>query len=185
VKKIVPLLAILTAIVVTPLWAAPRSKNPHLKFDAKGNVLRPEGYRKWIFVGAPVTPNDMNGGKAAFPEVHHVYIDPYSFSIYERTGEFPQGTMLVKELTSIGTKKATSGAGYFSGEFQGLELAVKDAEHFANEPGSWAYFSFGTKPPYANEAKAHPTASCNGCHTVADQDYVFTQYYPVLRAAKK
>ncbi len=36
-----------------------------------------------------------------------------------------------------------------------------------------------------NQAKAQPTANCNDCHSgAADDDYVFTQYYPVLRAAK-
>jgi hypothetical protein len=34
------------------------------KFDSEGNLLRPTGYREWIFVGTPVTPNDMNGGMA-------------------------------------------------------------------------------------------------------------------------
>ena len=40
------------------------------RFDTDGNLLRPEGYREWIYVGTPVTPNDMNSGKAAFPEFH-------------------------------------------------------------------------------------------------------------------
>ena len=33
-------------------------------FDSEGNLLRPEGYREWVFVGTPLTPNDMNGGMA-------------------------------------------------------------------------------------------------------------------------
>ena len=37
----------------------------------------------------------------------------------------------------------------------------------------------------ATEAKAFPAASCNGCHAgAAADDWVFTQYYPVLRAGK-
>ncbi len=32
-----------------------------------GQLERPTGFREWIYVGTPVTPNDMNGGKAAFP----------------------------------------------------------------------------------------------------------------------
>ena len=48
-------------------------------YDAQGSLLLPVDYREWVFVGATVTPNDMNGGKAAFPEFHHVYIDPGSY----------------------------------------------------------------------------------------------------------
>ena len=43
-----------------------------------GELERPSGYREWVYVGTPVTPNDMNNGKAAFPEHHDVYIDPKS-----------------------------------------------------------------------------------------------------------
>ena len=36
-----------------------------------------------------------------------------------------------------------------------------------------------------DSAKAFPTASCNGCHAgAAADDWVFTQYYPVLRGGK-
>ena len=42
--------------------------------------MRPTDYREWIFVGAPVTPKDMNDGKPAFPEFHNVYIDPASWA---------------------------------------------------------------------------------------------------------
>ena len=36
-----------------------------------------------------------------------------------------------------------------------------------------------------DSAKAFPTVSCNGCHAgAAADDWVFTQYYPVLRGGK-
>jgi hypothetical protein len=104
---------------------------------------------------------------------------------YKRTGKFPDGTTLVKELVSVGSKQATSGRGYFMGEFIGLEVARKDAKRFKDEPGNWAYFSFGHEYPLADTAKAFPSQSCNACHAnSAADDFVFTQYYPVLRAAK-
>mgnify|MGYP007132382116 CR=1 FL=1 len=36
-----------------------------------GQLDRPANYREWVYVGTPVTPNDMNDGKAAFPEHFH------------------------------------------------------------------------------------------------------------------
>ena len=67
-------------------------------------LIRPADHRQWVFVGAPVTPNDMNDGKAAFPEFHNVYIDPASFASYKKSGTFPDGTMILKELVSVGGK---------------------------------------------------------------------------------
>lgn len=164
--------------------AAFNSSGP--RFTADGQLERPEGWRKWIYIGTPLTPHDMNGGKASFPEFHNVYVDPESFATYERTGAFPNGTQIVKELTLVGSKAAVSGNGYFMGEFSGLEVAVKDTQRFKAEPGGWAYFSFGhvEASKYAKTAKAFPTESCNACHEAsADDDFVFTQYYPILRAA--
>ncbi|GAB5402356.1 MAG: hypothetical protein Aurels2KO_05870 [Aureliella sp.] len=156
------------------------------RYSEDGQLMRPQGWRKWVYIGTPLTPHDMNDGKAAFPEFHNVYIDPESFATFERTGEFPNGTQIVKELVLVGSKSAVSGNGYFMGEFAGLEVALKDTQRFKDEPGGWAYFSFGhvAADKYEATAKPFPAESCNACHQAsADYDYVFLQYYPVLRAA--
>jgi Cytochrome P460 len=155
-----------------------------VEFTPEGKLKQPVGYRKWVYVGTPLTPNDLNGGEAPFPEFHAVYMDPESFAHYEKTGEFRDGTVLVKELIGVGAKEATSGKGYFMGDFSGLETSIKDSTRFKDEPGSWAYFSFGHKYPLRAEATKNTAASCNACHeTSAAKDYVFSQYYPVLRAS--
>ncbi|MCH9674085.1 MAG: cytochrome P460 family protein [Gammaproteobacteria bacterium] len=152
-----------------------------------GQLERPTGYREWIYVGTPVTPNDLNNGKAAFPEFHNVYIDPRSWAHWKATGKFPDGTIIIKELVAVGAKAAVSGNGYFQGDFIGLEATIKSEAHFASEPGNWAYFSF-TSPDHKtlkSAAAAFPKEACNACHQAsAADDWVFTQYYPVLRAGK-
>jgi len=156
------------------------------KINDDGTLQRPESYREWVYVGTPVTPNDMNDGKAPFPEFHNVYIDPESFAHWKKTGEFRDGTILVKELVSVGSKAAVSGNGYFQGEYIGLEAEIKSAKLFPKEPGNWAWFSFTDpeKGALKTTATAFPTESCNACHQAsAATDWVFTQYYPVLRAA--
>ena len=160
----------------------------YYSYDGSGNLNRPTGYRTWVYVGTPVTPNDMNGGKAAFPEMHNVYIDPKSYAHWKEHGEWRDGTILVKELVDIGSKAAVSGQGYFAGEFIGLEATIKDKTQSPNEPGNWAYYSFtnAEEGTLKNSAKAFATTSCNSCHQAsAAEDFVFTQYYPVLSAAKK
>ncbi len=154
-------------------------------FDSQGRLIRPVGYRQWVYVGTPLTPNSLNPPEAAFPEFHNVYIDPVSYVHYAETGKFREGTILVKELVSVGSEDEVSGKGYFMGDFVGLEATIKDSDRFPNEPANWAYFSFGHSYPLAEAAEAFPAGACNACHEAsAKDDWVFTQYYPVLRAAK-
>ena len=167
-----------------PVTANGMTMQPGATYNAQGELIRPAKYREWIFIGAPVTPNDMNEGHAAFPEFHNVYIDPASYATYQRTGRFAEGTVILKELVSVGSKKMDSGHGYFQGEFVSLEAMVKDTTRFRNEPGGWAFFRFGDAPDYAPVGARMKTESCNACHSGANEDYVFTATYPVLRAAR-
>jgi hypothetical protein len=169
-----------------PLQAEAADDFPKPVFNDKGELLRPDtSYREWIYIGTPLTPNDMNPPEASFPDFHNVYIHPSDFDHWKRTGTFPDGTVIIKELVSVGTKQAVSGNGYFMGEYTGLEATIKDSKRFKDEPGYWAYFSFGHSYPLADSAQAFPAQACNACHAAsAADDFVFTQYYPVLRAAK-
>lgn len=153
-------------------------------YNSQGELIRPVDHREWVFVGAPVTPNDMNDGKAAFPEFHNVYIDPDSYASYKQTGEFADGTVILKELVSVGSKQMDSGNGYYQGEFISLEAMVKDRQRFQDEPGGWVFFRFGEAPNYNPTGARMKAESCSNCHAGANEDYVFTDTYPVLRAAK-
>src|SRR5262249_31834208 len=70
-------------------------------FESDGKLKLPDAatFRRWVFVGAPLTPNGLNNGKAGFPEYHHVYIEGKNVNAFLKTGSFPEGTMIVKELT--------------------------------------------------------------------------------------
>lgn len=187
------LAAIIALCSFTPISATDGSSSGEVYKDKlyftmkNGELVRPTGYRSWVFVGTPVTPHDLNGGRASFPEMHNVYIDPGSYNHYKETGDFREGTIIVKELVSVGATSASSGKGYFEGEFLGLEASVKSKQHFPNEPDYWAIFSF-TNPESGilkATAPALPVANCVACHQAnAAHDNVFTQYYPVLRAAR-
>ena len=193
-SRVVGLLAVVALAAVAsgyvrspalPAAAHPPSEESAVHFDDEGRLIRPTGYRVWPYIGTPLTPNDLNPPEAPFPDFHNVYIDPVSYDHYMKTGTFREGTAIIKELVSVGSKAAVSGNGYFMGEFIGLETAVKDSERFSDEPGNWAYFSFGHSYPLADTAEKFPAGACNACHEAsAAEDWVFTQYYPVLRAAK-
>lgn len=163
----------------------PEAEKP--KYTADGELIpfSPDVYREWIWVGEPLTPNDLNPPEANFPEFHDVYINPTAWREWKKSGTFPEGTVIIKELTSVGSKNAVSGNGYFQGEFTGLEHVVKDSKRFPKEARGWGYFTFGHKYPLKKQAPLQQFASCAACHVAnAGDDMVFTQYYPVLRAAK-
>ena len=162
----------------------PDTEKPKFTADDKLISFASEVYREWIFVGTPITPNDLNDGEAAFPEFHNVYMNPFAWREWKKSGVYPEGTVMVKELTSVGAKKATSGNGYFEGEFTGLEISVKDSTRFPAESKGWGYFSFGHKYPLKKEALPNRPSSCAQCHAANASDMVFSQYYPILRAAK-
>jgi len=159
-------------------------------FDSNGRLQLPTGYRRWVFVGAPLTPNGLNNGKAGFPEYHHVYVEEKNLDAYLKKGSFPEGTVIVKELTRVldpmfpdGSRTEPSGRGYFNGEFNGLDVTVKDSKRFAKTNG-WGFFNFGHHPlPYAESAEEAPASECAGCHGayVAKTDMTWVQFYPMLR----
>jgi hypothetical protein len=155
------------------------------KFDKDGKLLLPSDYRTWVFVGASVTPNEMNGGKAPFPEFHTIYMEPASYKAFKNTGKFPEGTVMVKETLMIGGKEAPSGKGYFMGDFLLLAAGVKDTKRFGGERSGWGFFVFGNPANPQSESEVSPVAECNNCHNAAAQEKVFVQYYPVLRDLKK
>jgi hypothetical protein len=185
-KGMILLIAVLTGTTgLAFVSAGSPASVPGIEFTADGKLKLPTGYRNWVYVGAAVTPNDLNGGRALFPEFHSVYIDPESFAQYAKTGKYRDGTVVIKELATVGSKVEPSGKGYFMGGFNSLEVAIKDSHRFKSEPGWWGYFSFEYKPSIQKKAAPHATLECNQCHHAsAEEDFVFSQDYPVVRAAK-
>lgn len=158
------------------------------KWTTDGKLNLPQGFRQWVFLGSPLTPNALNDGKAGFPEYHNVYMHPEVFKIYKATGEFPEGTILVKELQLTaeaeekdGSRTEASGRGFFPAAFNGIDIAVKDSKRFG-ETQNWGFFNFGHHaPPYAKTAAAAPAEACAACHiAAATKDMVFTKFYTIL-----
>jgi hypothetical protein len=163
-------------------------------FTSDGKMQLPTGYRRWVFVGAPLTPNGLNNGHAGFPEYHNVYVEEKNLDAYLKSGSFPEGTVFVKELTRVlnptfpdGSRTEPSGRGFFNGELNGIDVTVKDTARFPKSNG-WGFFTFGHHPlPYAESAKESPVEECAFCHmaNVAKTDMTWVQFYPLLRGDLK
>jgi len=179
-------------LLATKLVAASQSDQSSAVFDSDGKLklIDPSAFRRWVFVGAPLTPNGLNNGKANFPEYHHVYIEQKNVDAYLKTGEFPEGTVIVKELTRVldpkfpdGSRSEPSGRGYFNGQYNGIDVTVKDSKRFA-KTNNWGFFTFGHHPlPYSQSAEEAPASECASCHQtfVAKTDMTWVQFYPLLR----
>ncbi len=159
-------------------------------FDDSGELLQPENFRRWTFLGTPITPNGLNNGQAGFPEYHNVYVQPSAFDYYRANGVWPDGTMMVKELQLVkgggtfgdGSRTEPSGRGFFPAAVNGIDVAVKDSSRFG-ETQNWGYFNFGHHaPPYASSAPAMPKEACAQCHIdTAHNDMTFVEFYaPIL-----
>jgi cytochrome P460 len=169
------------------------------EYTPSGELILPKNWREWVFVGTPITPIPLNGGKACpepfvpgdptctgFPEYHNVYIEPGSYEIYKQTKQFPEGTIVFKELQLTlpannpdGSRTEPSGRGFFPAAFNGADVTVKDSKRFAAFGGSWGYFNFNHHEPKAPAAKA--TDCGTACHlSGAKKDEVWTQFYLLL-----
>jgi len=158
------------------------------EYTKEGDLILPKDWRSWVYVGSPLTPDELNNGKANFPEYHNVYIEPGSYEIYKRTNVFPEGTIFFKELQRVllpkqfpdGSLTEPSGRGYFPGAYNGADVTVKDTKRYA-DTGGWGYYNFNHSEPKAPTAKLKPKTECAFCHQAsAKKDEVWTQFYRLL-----
>src|SRR5258708_39019205 len=76
------------------------------EYTASGDLVLPKNFNEWVYVGSPLTPIALNGGKkcpepashssgpcTGFPEYHNVYIEPGSYEIYKPTQQFTHGAL--------------------------------------------------------------------------------------------
>ena len=123
------------------------------------------------------------GGASGF---HGVYTEKESVDAFRKTGKFPDGAMLVKELRSSESGDYTTGKGvsHSTATIKQWFVMVKDAENrFKDNPvwgDGWGWALFKTDNPGKNLAMDYK-ADCLGCHVPAkENDWLYTQAYPIL-----
>jgi hypothetical protein len=155
------------------------------RFTDGNQLIRPEGFREWMFVAANMNMGYTEGQTPppAESRFHNIYIQREAYKEYAATGKFPDKTVLVMEVIAAGTNASINKKGVFEDKPVGMEVALKDEKRF---PEKWAYFNFtGSGGALLPQAKAFPKESCWNCHNAhAAAENVFVQFYPVLREAK-
>jgi hypothetical protein len=186
--------AIVSGLIMTAVFSQLHAKNQAAEgetserylpeYTADGDLILPKNFEKWVYLGSPLTPNALNGGKANFPEFHNVYMQPWAYEEYQKTDVFPEGTIMFKELQLTipgqnpdGSRTEPSGRGYFPGKLNGADVTVKDSKRYA-DTGGWGYYNFHHYEPKAPTAKLRPKTECAFCHLAnAKKDEVWTQFY--------
>jgi hypothetical protein len=171
---------LILASAILALAAGPAAEP---RYTAEGELIRPEGYREWKFVGANYGMGYTEGSPetAANATFHNIYIAPKAYAAFRKTGLFPDKTMLVMEVVRPGTNASINRRGVFQDQFVGIEVALKDEKRF---PEKWAYFNFIDRKndTQFTQAKAFPKESCWKCHNEhGASDNVFVQFYPGLK----
>jgi Cytochrome P460 len=167
------------------------------QYSAAGELLLPEDFANWIFVGsnlgleyrsddAPADPQDSKSEAEAAEALHkanfhNVYINPEAYAEYCRTGTFPEKTVLVLDIyrAERGQPGSVVSQGLFPGTRKEIAVAVKNSQRPDGSKTNWAYYDF---PIGQRSAKAFPDKACYDCHLKhADRDNVWVQFYPILR----
>jgi hypothetical protein len=185
------LAAIFAVLAVYAIEKAPRvsaaasevaAGNP--EFAADGKLVRPKGYRKWVFLSSGY---GMSYSQSASSDQDHlmftnVFVPPADYDYFLAHGNWPEKTMFVLEIYGSQSKGSINQHGHFQTELMGLDVEVKDASRF---PDKWAYFGFdGTE-----KSSVATTPGQNACWKCHDQnaavEHSFVQFYPALLSIAK
>ena len=161
-----------------------------------GDLLLPNGFDTWVFVGSNLglsyTPDAAAAAAAPSPraprqQFHNVSVNKAAYDYFSANGRFPDRTILVMQVFEAADKEPRSvlASGVFNGRRVGLEVAVKNTSRPDGKTTSWAYYNF-TDPSDRSEvlasATAFPDELCANCHQRhASIDNVWVQFYPALR----
>lgn len=150
--------------------------------DKTGEISVPENYRPyWSHLGSWV----VNDAKAPGYGFHDVYTQPEVVKVFLETGQFPDGTVLIKEIRKISSRTLTTGPALWAGDTDVWFVMIKDTKgRFkgnANWGEGWGWALFEAKNRKINTSQGY-LQSCLPCHVPAKQtDWIYIEGYPTLK----
>ena len=166
---------IVLGLLASAGYPVPQNDQPPRPQYAGDNLVRPEGYREWIYLSSGLGMN-YNAPMGGDPLFTNVFVPQWAYRVFVESGKWPNKTMFVLEERASQTKGSINKSGHFQADLAGLAVEVKDSSKF---PDTWAYFGFG---PDAKTADANPKQNCWQCHDDhAAVEHTFVQFYPTLK----
>ncbi len=152
-----------------------------LYVDKSGNISLPDDFRlSMTHLGSWFVPEGEASG------FHDVYTEPETARAYRKTGKFPDGATLVKELRSSAADTYTTGknVSHATGDIKQWFVMVKDTKgRFAGNPvwgdgWGWALIKTGSS---SRSVTADYRTECLPCHMPAkNTDWIYVEGYPTL-----
>jgi mono/diheme cytochrome c family protein len=117
-------------------------------------------------------------------ELHGTYTRQQDLKGFQRTGSFPDGAVLVKEVRATTNEKLTTGAAAYDSNVKIWFVMIKDSKgRFPDNElwgDGWGWGLFDGKDP-AKQIATNYRTDCRTCHVpVSKTDWVYTKCYPAL-----
>ena len=144
-------------------------------YTPDGKLLFPKDYRRWAFLASGLGMSYSEGPAGSDPSFTNVFVNPDALAAFEKTGTWPDKTMLVLEVRASSQKGSINKQGRFQTTRQGAEVHVKDQARFK---GGWAFFGFSGEGPGQLFPQSAPCYSCHEAHAAVDT--TFAQFYPTV-----
>lgn len=163
--------------------------------ETYGNLVGPKGEisiptydrHTWAHMGSWLVADEKAPGYG----FHDVYTQQGVQEVFERTGEFPDGAILIKEVNAVLDGHKTTGFAQWAGQPVVWFVMIKDAKgRFKDNPHwrdgwGWALFENepDANPQQLSNVSASAQESCLACHAPArSTDWVFVEGYPGFRS---
>jgi hypothetical protein len=160
--------------------AAPEEKSPLPQYDSKGNLLRPEDYREWMFLSAGYGMN-YSPAPGSHEMFTNVFVQRWAYQDFLQSGKWPEQTAFVIDERAAQSKGSINQTGHFQTDLMGLAVEVKDS---SRSPEKWAYYGFDSDYKSAEAMpKGNPCWSCHEEHAAVE--HTFVQFYPTLKPIAK
>ena len=100
-----------------------------LEFTTDGGLMRPQGYRSWVFVtsGIGMTYGPARPESGQPPAFTNVFVTPDAYTAFTENGQWPDGTLFVLEVRASQENVSINSGGRTQGAQLALEGAIKDS----------------------------------------------------------
>ena len=144
-------------------------------YAADGGLNFPKDYRTWVYLSSGLDMSYLEGAEAGMSMFDNVFVNPEAWAAFQKTGTWPDRTVLVLEVRRGEQNGSINKHGRFQTGVMGAEAHVKDTARFK---GGWGFFGFNGQ----GAGRLIPqTAACYSCHQQhAAVDTTFVQFYPTL-----
>jgi hypothetical protein len=152
--------------------------------DSAGNLKMPSDYRTaYQYLGSWAVAADKAGEGSK--QLHNVYASPGTIEAFRKSGQFPDGTILVKEVFATQNDQMTTGLVSHVNALQGWFLMIKESKNTHPENklwgDGWVWSWFDADKPNKTTSTDYKT-DCKTCHVPAQAtDWIYSSGYPPLK----